>query len=80
MLEQLVDFWMLRDTHFCRGRIFETIEADNGQYDDPQMYHLDFRCMYGYQIKSFYQKQEDLMIDFFAHMEEIDLCWRLRMP
>lgn len=61
---------------YCRGRIFATTETDRGQYDAP--------------IPIFWASGAALMIrtelylavggldeDFFAHMEEIDLCWRV---
>ena len=61
---------------YCRGRIFDTTEADEGQYDTP--------------IQVFWASGAALMVDsqlyldsggldkeFFAHMEEIDLCWRI---
>ena len=63
---------------FCRGRIFDTVEEDNGQYD--------------YATEVFWATGAALMIRskdyldaggldgrFFAHNEEIDLCWRLRI-
>ena len=62
---------------FCRGRIFNTVEEDNGQYD----YIIDIlwatgACML---IRSAdYREVHGLDGRFFAHNEEIDLCWRLR--
>lgn len=62
---------------FCRGRIFNTVEEDNGQYD----YIIDIlwatgACML---IRSAdYREAHGLDGRFFAHNEEIDLCWRLR--
>lgn len=63
---------------FCRGRILSNIEKDNGQYDEP--------------IETFWASGACLMIrsslfhhlggfddNFFAHMEEIDLCWRAKL-
>ncbi len=63
---------------YCRGRIFGTVEADLGQYDDvtPVFWATgaalcvraaDFRGVGG------------LDAEFFAHMEEIDFCWRLHL-
>lgn len=61
---------------YCRGRIFDTVEPDNGQYDTP--------------LRIFWASGAALMVRtelyiscggldkaFFAHMEEIDLCWRI---
>jgi GT2 family glycosyltransferase len=62
---------------FCRGRIFHHVEADYGQYDDLQeIFWATGAALF---IKSdLYQKIGGLDGDYFAHMEEIDLCWRLR--
>ena len=62
---------------FCRGRIFDTIETDIGQYDDTrEIFWATGACFF---IRA------DLFLsfggfdsDFFAHMEEIDLCWRMK--
>lgn len=62
---------------FCRGRIFDTVEADNGQYD----YQTDVLWATGacLMIRSNdYWNVNGLDGRFFAHNEEIDLCWRLR--
>ena len=61
---------------YCRGRIFDTVEEDKGQYDTP--------------MEVFWATGAAMLVDteaylaagglderFFAHMEEIDLCWRL---
>lgn len=60
---------------FCRGRIFDAIEPDNGQYDYPTtIFWATGACML---IRSeVYWKTGGLDERFFAHMEEIDLCWR----
>lgn len=62
---------------FCRGRIFDTIEEDNGQYNDTrEIFWATGACLF---IKSkYYHEMGGLDEDFFAHMEEIDLCWRLK--
>ncbi len=62
---------------FCRGRIFETVEKDHGQYDDArQIFWATGACLF---IKStLYHKLGGLDERLFAHMEEIDLCWRLQ--
>ncbi|MDL2282657.1 glycosyltransferase family 2 protein [Parabacteroides sp. OttesenSCG-928-G06] len=62
---------------FCRGRIFQVIEKDNGQYDQP------CNILWGSGAALFirtdvYRKEGGLDAGFFAHQEEIDLCWRLR--
>ena len=61
---------------FCRGRILNTLEKDSGQYDNPCNV---FWCS-GAAIllrKELYVKAGGLDAQFFAHMEEIDLCWRI---
>lgn len=61
---------------FCRGRIFATLEKDNDQYDDPiQIFWATGACMV-IRSKDF-DSVGGLDGTFFAHMEEIDLCWRL---
>ncbi len=60
---------------FCRGRIFETIEQDNGQYDDEsEVFWASGACFFI--RKEVYRKLGGFDEDFFAHQEEIDLCWR----
>lgn len=62
---------------FCRGRIFETVEQDNGQYDDDaEIFWATGACMFV--RASVWKEMGGLDEDFFAHMEEIDLCWRMR--
>lgn len=60
---------------FCRGRIFETIEKDKGQYDDDcELLWASGACFF---IRSsVYKELHGFDADFFAHQEEIDLCWR----
>lgn len=63
---------------FCRGRIFETVEEDNGQYD----YATDILWATGAALmirSQDYWEAGGLDGRFFAHNEEIDLCWRLRI-
>ena len=63
---------------FCRGRIFETVEEDNGQYD----YATDILWATGAALmirSKDYWEADGLDGRFFAHNEEIDLCWRLRI-
>ncbi len=62
---------------FCRGRILNCIEKDNGQYDDArEIFWASGACMF--LRTSAYFEAGGLDADFFAHMEEIDLCWRLK--
>ena len=62
---------------YCRGRIFDTCEMDNGQYNDTIEAHwvsgacLFIRAALFWEVQGFDE-------DYFAHQEEIDLCWRLR--
>ena len=60
---------------FCRGRIFETIEADKNQYDDEiPIFWASGACFFI--RREVYRKLNGFDPDFFAHQEEIDLCWR----
>ena len=64
---------------YCRGRIFEAIEDDNGQYDDitPSILWASGACLV---VRTeLYRRAGGLDSDFFAHMEEIDLCWRIHL-
>lgn len=62
---------------YCRGRIWDSIEQDNGQYDDSvQVDWASGACMVVRAGDFFGQGGFDA--HFFAHMEEIDLCWRMR--
>ncbi len=62
---------------FCRGRIFNTLETDNGQYDDTrEIFWATGAAMF---VKAaVWKKIGGLDSDFFAHMEEIDFCWRCK--
>lgn len=61
---------------FCRGRIFEHVETDTGQYDDDRaIFWASGACML-IRSKAFHQFG-GFDEDYFAHMEEIDLCWKL---
>ena len=62
---------------FCRGRIFDTIEKDQQQYNDyREIFWATGACM---MIRSdVFHETGGLDDDFFAHMEEIDLCWRCK--
>lgn len=61
---------------FCRGRIFTDIEEDKGQYDDAiPIFWASGACLC---IRSsIFHSVGGLDSDFFAHLEEIDLCWRI---
>lgn len=62
---------------FCRGRIFDKIEEDHGQYDD--VIDVDWASGACCIIRSnIFHELEGFDPSFFAHMEEIDLCWRMR--
>lgn len=62
---------------FCRGRIFNSSEPDNGQYNQSgEVFWASGACLF---IRAdLYHSTGGLDEDFFAHMEEIDLCWRLK--
>jgi len=62
---------------YCRGRIFETIEKDWGQYNDTcEIFWASGACFF---IRSsVYKELNGFDGDFFAHQEEIDLCWRAK--
>jgi len=62
---------------FCRGRLFDYSEEDRGQYDDErEVFWTSGACMM-IRSKSFHE-HGGFDEDFFAHMEEIDLCWKLK--
>ena len=60
---------------YCRGRVFETLEKDSGQYDDNcEIFWASGACFF---IRSsVFNELKGFDADFFAHQEEIDLCWR----
>ncbi len=63
---------------YCRGRIFNTIEIDHGQYDDPCA--IDWASGAALFLRlTAYREVGGLDCDYFAHQEEVDLCWRLRL-
>jgi GT2 family glycosyltransferase len=63
---------------FCRGRLVDEVEKDEGQYDDVrEIFWASGACLF---INAdAYHKSGGLDNDFFAHMEEIDLAWRLKL-
>ena len=62
---------------FCRGRLFTSLEQDHGQYDDPcEIFWASGAAMF---VRADVWRQlGGLDADFFAHMEEIDFCWRAK--
>ena len=63
---------------FARGRVFDCIEADNGQYnDDADIFWASGACLCLRRVA--WEKVGGFDADFFAHQEEIDLCWRLQL-
>lgn len=62
----------------CRGRILSTIEQDKGQYDSPREVFWASGAAFCCRAEIFH-KLGGFDKDFFAHMEEIDLCWRMQL-
>lgn len=62
---------------FCRGRLFDSLEKDNKQYDDNvEVFWAGGGCFF---VRAdLYHQFGGLDLDFYAHMEEIDLCWRMK--
>jgi hypothetical protein len=62
---------------FCRGRIFQTLERDNGQYDDiKEIFWATGACMFV--KKNIFEELNGFDADYFAHQEEVDFCWRAK--
>ena len=63
---------------FCRGRVLGKVEKDSGQYDTPtDVLWVTGACL---AVRaSVWNSLEGLDDRFFAHMEEIDLCWRMQL-
>ena len=62
---------------YCRGRIFDSIEEDFGQYDDrTEIFWASGACLF-IRTKSFHSLR-GFDGEYFAHMEEVDLCWRAK--
>ncbi len=62
---------------YCRGRIFNTVEKDNGQYDDiSDIFWSSGACLFI--RKRVFEELNGMDEAYFAHMEEIDLCWRAK--
>ncbi|MEI8279891.1 MAG: glycosyltransferase family 2 protein [Bacteroidota bacterium] len=62
---------------FCRGRIFNDLEKDTNQYDDDlEVFWASGGCL---MVRAdLYHEVGGLDADLYAHMEEVDLCWRLK--
>jgi GT2 family glycosyltransferase len=62
---------------YCRGRVFNHLETDNGQFNDiSDIFWASGACLF---VRSkIYHQLEGLDEDYFAHQEEIDLCWRIQ--
>ena len=63
---------------FCRGRILSTIEQDKGQYDSAREVFWASGAVFCCRADIF-RMMGGFCGDFFAHMEEIDLCWRMQL-
>lgn len=61
---------------YCRGRVFDDLEEDKGQYNDEAEIFWASGCCFFIRSKDFWE-QNGFDARFFAHQEEIDLCWRL---
>jgi GT2 family glycosyltransferase len=62
---------------YCRGRLFDKIEKDEGQYNDSkEIFWASGACLF--LRKEAFQNVDGFDASFFAHQEEIDLCWRLK--
>ena len=61
---------------YCRGRLFSHIEEDHGQYDkDEKIFWASGACFFV--RKKVFKSLKGFDENFFAHMEEIDFCWRI---
>jgi len=64
---------------FCRGRVFDCVESDYGQYNHLKNLEIFWASGACFFIKAdIFHQEGGFDADFFAHMEEIDLCWRLK--
>lgn len=62
---------------FCRGRIFQHLEKDKGQYDGiKEIFWATGACMFV--KRSVFESLGGFDIDYFAHQEEVDFCWRAK--
>jgi GT2 family glycosyltransferase len=62
---------------YCRGRLMSTVERDEGQYDTPREVFWASGAAFACRAEVF-KSEDGFDGDFFAHMEEIDLCWRMQ--
>lgn len=63
---------------FCQGRVFDTVEEDRGQYNEvTDLFWATGACLF-VRVADYF-RAGGLDSSFFAHMEEIDLCWRLHL-
>ena len=62
---------------FCRGRVFGSTERDEGQYDDPAEIFWASGAAFFVRAKAFHDLK-GFEPEYFAHAEEIDLCWRMK--
>ena len=63
---------------FCRGRVFDVVEQDHGQYDEPAKVHWATGAALLVRAR-IYKEVGGLDARFFAHQEEIEMCWRMRI-
>ena len=63
---------------FCRGRVFDVVEQDRGQYDEPAKVHWATGAALLVRAR-IYKEVGGLDARFFAHQEEIEMCWRMRI-
>lgn len=62
---------------FCRGRIFQSLEKDQGQYDDiSEIFWATGACLFI--RRDLFHELGGFDEDYFAHQEEVDLCWRAK--
>jgi len=62
---------------FCRGRIFQALEKDTGQYNDvKEIFWATGACMFI--RRNVFESLNGFDEDYFAHQEEVDLCWRAK--
>ncbi|MBO4606217.1 MAG: glycosyltransferase family 2 protein [Bacteroidales bacterium] len=63
---------------YCRGRVLQKVEMDHGQYDEPaKVFWITGACLLT--RASVWRELGGLDAEFFAHMEEIDFCWRAQL-
>ena len=76
ILPDILAYYESEEGPYCRGRVFERIEADLGQYDTAaEVFWATGAALLT--RTDLYRRLGGLDPKFFAHMEEIDLCWRI---